>query len=790
MSPRASRSATKGPLASLDGNRTANELMRRAFGLMFVGAAVFGAIWLALPDGEVPASPLLAGLLVVGGAAGVALLALGRRFADRYYSALLAFATASVSGALYLTGDPQAGTVMLYLWATPYAFWFFSLRRAIAHSAYVALACALTLTMLAPTADLATLATTEYLGTWLHVVVTIVVVGTLVRWLATRLGSYGDRLARRASAQTALVDLGARALAGTPVAELHDKAVAMMEDLHAGTFAAVHVLDPHGDPLPPVTSAGWPLDAAATAEQARLAADLAQPVVSPDLAAEARFDTAVLRSGGMSSSAAVPIRVAAGVYGVLSAYSTAPDAFSVEDVSWLQATANVLASAIDRSTVEERMRHLALHDPLTGLPNRALFLDRVQQALQAARRTGAVIGVLMLDLDGFKVVNDSLGHAAGDELLIALAPRLTGAVRSHDTVARLGGDEFVLLFSDLGGDGCAREIAERVLTVWQEPVVVNGRPLYVSGSIGIAVARAGASTPDDLLADADAAMYQAKARGRGCVEVYGDDLRALALERLEREGELRGAVEREEMRLHYQPVVDLGSGRVVGVEALLRWQHPQRGLLSPAEFVALAEDTGSIVPIGRWSVEQAVARLAEWLPMAPGPGFRVTVNVSGRQLAERGFADDVAAVLARYDVPAEHLGVEVTERVLLAPSRDVLATLQALDVLGVTLVLDDFGTGYSSLGHLKRFPVDVLKLDRAFVAELDTGVQDVALARAIVDMANALQIPVVAEGVERAGQVERLRELGCELGQGFYWAAPGGPDVVTALLAVPVPSAP
>ena len=754
--------------------------MGRAFGLMFLGAAIFGAVWLALPDGAARPSPALAAVLVVGALLGVGLLATGRRFSGRYYSLVLAAATVAVSVALYLTRDPQAGTVMLYLWATPYAFWFFSLRRALAHTVFVAAACAVTLGTMAGTTSPERLATTQYLGTWLHMVVTMAVVGTLVRWLATRLGCYGDRLARRAAAEAALVDLGGRALAGAPIAELVDAAVWMVGDADGETYAVVHVLGDDATLVPPVASAGWTLDAAATDDHARVTADLGTAVVSAHLPNEDRFHTDLLCAAGLRSSVAVPIRLATGVYGVLAVYSPTRAHFSSEDVSWLRATGNVLASAIDRDAVERRIRHAALHDPLTGLPNRALFLDRVQHALQAACRSGAALAVLMLDLDGFKLVNDSLGHAAGDELLTTLAPRLTAAVRSHDTVARLGGDEFVLLFSDLDGEEGALDIAERILAVWEEPVLLGDREVFVSGSIGIAVAHAGAGTPEDLLREADAAMYAAKSRGRGCMEVYGDDLRTHALERLEEEGQLRGAVDRDELRLDYQPVVDLASGRVVGAEALLRWKHPHRGMLSPAEFVPLAEETGAITPIGRWTLRQATARLAQWRSLVPAEPFGVTVNVSQRQLAEPGFVDDVAAVLDEFGVPAGHLGLEVPEHVLLGPR--VPETLEKLDRLGVTLVLDDFGTGHSSLGYLKGLPVDVLKLDRSFVAEVDRDAQDLALARALVDMAKALGIRVVAEGVERGTQVAHLKALGCELGQGFYWAAAAGPEAVTALL--------
>jgi diguanylate cyclase (GGDEF)-like protein len=430
------------------------------------------------------------------------------------------------------------------------------------------------------------------------------------------------------------------------------------------------------------------------------------------------------------------------------------------------------------------MLHQALHDALTGLPNRALFTDRIQHALTQGRRRGTSCGVIFLDLDRFKTVNDSLGHAAGDELLVTVARRIDESLRSADTAARLGGDEFAVLLEDLAGPEEAVLVAERVADALRTPVVVQGREVFVSASVGIAVGRVGAS---ELLRQADVAMYRAKAEGKGRVCVFEESMQAEVLERLELEGELLRAIERDEIAVHYQPVIALDGQTLAGFEALARWTHPTRGLVPPPHFIPLAEDNGSIVALGRQILRTACRQAARWLAEFPSAQPRImSVNLSGRQLEDPNIVADVAAALADSGLPAGALVLEITETVLMHDTEATIARLTALKALGVRLAVDDFGTGYSSLRYLRRFPIDILKMAKPFVDGLDAGDDEGrALARAIVELATSLKLACIAEGIEASGQADVLHELGCGLGQGFHFARPMAPEAMTALIAEP-----
>ena len=429
----------------------------------------------------------------------------------------------------------------------------------------------------------------------------------------------------------------------------------------------------------------------------------------------------------------------------------------------------------ERRAAERLLEHQALHDPLTGLPNRALFLDRLQHALARARRPGTSLAVYFCDVDDFKDVNDSLGHDAGDELLIALPARLREGLRSGDTVARFGGDEFVVLCEDLDSEGEAIRIAERIGEAFALPFELEGRPHHLSVSVGVVFARGGAATAAELLRDADAAMYRAKGRGKGGFELYDAQMRASLVARLETESDLRGALERRELRLHWQPVVALAASEAddafVGAEALVRWQHPERGLLAPAAFIAVAEDSGLIAPLGAWVLEEACRQARAW-----GGGRFASVNLSPRQLSH----SDVPALLERAleetGVDPGLLELEITENVLMEQSADTLATLRRLKAMGVRLVLDDFGTGWSSLAYLKRFPLDGLKIDREFVAGLGSSAEDTAIVAAVLSMAQALDLAVIAEGVETDAQLAWLRARGCGFAQGYLLGRPAPPE--------------
>ncbi|GAB4080592.1 EAL domain-containing protein [Modestobacter muralis] len=424
-----------------------------------------------------------------------------------------------------------------------------------------------------------------------------------------------------------------------------------------------------------------------------------------------------------------------------------------------------------RKLAEAELAHQAFYDGLTGLANRALFLDHTEQALRRAGRTGSPPIVLCLDLDGFKDVNDSLGHLAGDELLCTIAGRLLGAVRSADTVARLGGDEFAVLLDDTrGGVPLASTLSERLLEVIGEPVELGGHRVRVAASIGIVAADTGA-TPLSLFRDADIAMYRAKAAGRAQAVVFDPGMRAAALQRIELERELAGALSAGQLRLVYQPVVDLQTECVVGFEALLRWQHPTLGAVGPDRFVPLAEDTGSIVPIGRWVLAEATRTAARWQRDHPSATpLSMAVNVSARQLADGTLLADVAEAVATSGISPSSLVLEVTETALVTDPDAVAEQLLALRGLGVRLALDDFGTGYSSLSYLRQFPVDVLKIDRSFVDLLDGSAEDAAIVHGLVQLGRTLKLEIVAEGVETEAQRDRLRAERCQLAQGWLFA--------------------
>ena len=436
-----------------------------------------------------------------------------------------------------------------------------------------------------------------------------------------------------------------------------------------------------------------------------------------------------------------------------------------------------------RKETEDALTYQAMHDALTGLPNRALLVDRLDQALQRARRTGSMLGVLFLDVDHFKVVNDGRGHAAGDQLLVALARRLTSVVRPSDTVARFGGDEFVVMCEDLSGEDEAVRLSERVIGCIEEPLELEGLELSVTVSLGVAVAGSEA-TAESLLRDADTAMYRAKETGRGHVEKFDQVLRSRADHRLEVAGALRHALERDEMSVVYQPVVSLRDGIVVGAEALLRWRHPLWGEVPPARFVGTAEETGQIVPIGSWVIEQACIQAARWHAANPGdPPLWVSVNLSARQMLVPSLPGTVADILERTGVDASMLQLEVTETVVMDDVDYFHEVLSRLRALGIHLSMDDFGTGYSSLRHLREFPLDTLKVDRTFVAGINGPGHDASIVAAVAGMARALGLAVLAEGVETPDQLAEVRRLGCDLAQGFFITPPLPPGPMLALVA-------
>ncbi|MEZ5179512.1 MAG: EAL domain-containing protein [Acidimicrobiales bacterium] len=450
-----------------------------------------------------------------------------------------------------------------------------------------------------------------------------------------------------------------------------------------------------------------------------------------------------------------------------------------------QGLTRTLEEKIDELTTREgQLSHQAFHDPLTGLANRRLFSDRVDHALSRARRTGERTGVLFIDLDDFKVVNDSLGHAAGDRLLAAVGARLTRCVRPGDTVARLGGDEFGVLLEDLEGSAQATAVANRVLAALDVPFPVAGRQVFTRASIGMAVPSE-SEHPDgaQLLADADVALYAAKAAGKSTYRRFETEMRLSAVARLELGQDLRRAIQSHEFVCNYQPIVDLVTGRIVAIEALVRWDHPNRGLLEPAAFIEMAEETGAIGQIGRHVLEVATAQAAGWRTDGATPmDLELHVNLSGRQLESPDLVDEVRLALARTGFPGSLLVLEITESVAVEVADQHIDRLLALQDLGIRLAIDDFGTGYSSLNYLRTLPVDVLKIDRAFAKTLGDQTDQVLL-EAIVKLGHSLGIEVIAEGIERDEQAAALRRMGCRLAQGYLFFRPVDAAGVPALLA-------
>jgi diguanylate cyclase (GGDEF)-like protein/PAS domain S-box-containing protein len=447
----------------------------------------------------------------------------------------------------------------------------------------------------------------------------------------------------------------------------------------------------------------------------------------------------------------------------------------------------------ERVTLEEHLRHQALHDPLTGLGNRALFQDRVAHGLARAERTNAEVAVIFLDLDNFKEINDSLGHAAGDAVLVHTSNRLRTCLRDSDTAARFGGDEFAILLEQTRGEGEVMDVANRISAALARPLQIEGKDVALNASIGIARAQPQQSA-DEVLRNADVAMYHAKSRGKACAVLYESGMHTAVLDRIELQADLRKAIERDELSLVYQPIVELATQRIIGAEALIRWNHPYRGMVSPVEFIPLAEETGVIVEIGEWVLKTAAATAAAW-PSPPGQKpITITVNLSARQMVDGNFVNVVQHILDTTRLDADRLVLELTESMLVGNNQGTLALLHRIRALGVRLAIDDFGTGYSSLGYLSQYPLDVLKIDRSFVQGMDHGPNGRALASAVVALGRSLKLKVVAEGIERAEQEADLRNLGCDFGQGYLYSRPISSyqlgDLLLAGLNPTVPVAP
>ena len=492
----------------------------------------------------------------------------------------------------------------------------------------------------------------------------------------------------------------------------------------------------------------------------------------------------LLEDVGIRSSIAVPIADDdESLAGALTVYFDSPRYTSEAERTVSENAARLAAIALQRHRADERLSHLAHHDKLTNLPNRALLQEKLEDGIRYARQHRSSVAVMFLDLDNFKIVNDSFGHATGDQLLIRFAERLRTLVRPNDILGRFGGDEFVVLLEHVQSAEDAMPVAERLLEDMRRPFHIKGRNVFLTVSVGIAVSTRGRDSSEILLRNADSAMYKAKGRGRSRIEVFADNLTETASARLLLEGDLRQAIEREQFILHWQPKIALETGRIVSAEALVRWAHPKRGMLEPAEFIHVAEEIEIIDEIGQWVLEEAIRQRAAWdAEHGDEAPWSIAVNVSALQLSAPRAAETVAMVLERFDWPAERLVLELTESVLMDEVSEAAPVLLRLKESGIQIAIDDFGTGYSSLSYLHRFPVDQVKLDKSFVESINTDGEGSPIARAVINMAHALGISVTAEGVETIEQARGLRVLGCERAQGFLFGRPVAATEFSALL--------
>jgi diguanylate cyclase (GGDEF)-like protein len=595
-------------------------------------------------------------------------------------------------------------------------------------------------------------------------------------------------LARVGAQHAAIAQLGKDAVSGLSPEALMVEAAKHVRRVLATDFAGVLALAPEGNELRLVasecsTAVSDPSTAVAgRRSQPRHTLEASEPVVMEDARDEARFQA---WPPGLGSAVTVLIHDRERHFGVLEAGSRSARRFDRDELTFLQSVANLLAAAVARFRAEREVLHRALHDPLTGLPNRALLLDRLGHALARSSRQRTGLAVLFADLDGFKHVIDSLGHHAGDQVLMRLSERLTGALRSSDSLARFGGDEFIMLLEDVDSEDELRRAVDRVrAAVTDSPFVIDGQPHALDLTIGVVRADESHNSPDDLIRDADAAMYSAKQHGRGGYAVFDRDMRAYAAGRQRVERELRAALDGGQLRLLYQPIVALESGRIVELEALLRWQHPERGLLEPADFLDVAIETRLIIAIGKWALPEACRQAAAWRAAGLGADTpTVNVNMAPSELAQPELRETVRAAISQHGAGLA-LQLELTEGALITdPS--LPATLRDLsENLGVRAALDDFGTGYSSLSYLTRFKLDELKIDRSFIRTLTPG-RDAPIVAAIVNMAHALDILVVAEGIETEEQATEARRLDCDRGQGHLFSPPLPADAILALLTKP-----
>ncbi|MBS9405712.1 EAL domain-containing protein [Halomonas sp. TRM85114] len=583
----------------------------------------------------------------------------------------------------------------------------------------------------------------------------------------------------RAQQQLLVAALGRLALSAASLDELYTEAASIIAQGLNVELSNVLLLDGPQQPLVLKAGIGWgpgwigrqvayPVD---QTQPYRVLASR-EPFIIHDFSEDSRFaPSALLTSHGVISGADVLIGGSEKPVGVLGAYADTPRKFSTDDVGFLQGVANILGAAAERQRANEQLNYMALHDPLTDLPNRLLLTDRLNVALSDAKRHGQQVALLFLDLDRFKQVNDVFGHALGDQLLHEVAKRLSRCVRAEDTVSRQGGDEFIVALTGIKVEQDVALIADKILTAISSPFLLEDIEINLGISIGVACFPRHGEDAGTLLRNADAAMYVAKGLGRNCYQFYAPEMNVQALDRLTLESDLHRAIERNELFLMYQPQFSLSTGDVLGLEALVRWRHPSLGLISPGHFIPIAEDSSLIVPVGNWVLESACHQHAWWVSQGLTKGS-LAVNISAHQFRQADFCNRISDALLRTGLSPDLLELEVTEGVVMQGIDQVLHKLNTLRELGVTLAIDDFGTGYSSLNYLKQFPLHRLKIDQSFTRGLRGDQESGAIAEAIIHMGHSMGLDVLAEGIETKEQEHHLRTLGCVAGQGFLYAKP------------------
>ncbi|WP_313705660.1 EAL domain-containing protein [Massilia sp.] len=585
---------------------------------------------------------------------------------------------------------------------------------------------------------------------------------------------FEDAIVDNAKCQGLIARLGRKALEAGPLQELFEMAAAVACEGLGVRHAALFGFDAEAGAAVLQAGAGFPAEAVG----ARFA-HVAGPGSAEQLA---RWSAALLGTRAAGSGIEVFIVCSDRLYGALGVYAPEQRTFQEQEDGFLNSLANILATAIEREDAKNRLTYLAQYDALTGLPNRHRLAGCLEDAIAAAARCGHRAGVMFIDLDRFKSVNDMMGHSVGDELLAQASRRLQDCVGADDVVARLGGDEFAVVLPRLAALADAEATAARIVEALARPFVLQGQQLFVSASVGIAGYPEDGASASALLKSADTAMYGAKNSGRNNYRFYLAEMHANAAQRLQIETDLHLALERGEFELHYQPKLRLDSGAVSGFEALLRWRHPERGLVSPLEFISILEDTGMILPVGEWVIGEVCRQLGEWavtLDHVPP----VAINLSARQLAQAGLPETVGTIVAAAGIDPRLLEFELTESMLMTDPEAAVAILSQLKAQGMRLSVDDFGTGYSSLAYLKRFPLDALKIDRTFVRDLPADSDDAAITKAVISLAHSLNLKVVAEGVETIGHVRALEAYQCDEIQGYYVSRPLPPHACVALLA-------